>query len=506
MDTAFVNGGDCNLPTVTLSGLGATPVTFTATATANTWQFYDLSITNTSGFDGNFTLTFTASAKTVTTGNVWFDGVPDSPFITKVRHYGFQFDEANPVRRVNIFTQATEPVAAAYTGVTINGGTKRVSFGTGTADTFQKVYDYSQAWGVLNIASDMPWVRSGALLSLNDGWTVVDPQITGVTWGGGTIEFNNPGFIDGSFDSNTFNFNTAGTYDISAGTFAGTITLNNTSGGGVLVVLIPANIDYINNAPGSITVQEVIPQADASITGIVSGSRLQVYNQTTSTEIANLIVAGTSWSLSYPEGNPFTTGDIVRIRLAYQSGTTAKIPVQYRTVATASGWSILADQQDDTVYIQNAIDGDTVTEFIEDFPNVEIDINDPDGVTTVQRAYAWYISGQMTADGIRFFHGGMIAEDDVNYRINVGVVDMKIQNVNVNPVRVIGGRLYRSDGSTVITPGGGGVQMEYGRAYAVETGVSGLTPAESDRLMQSALQTTAQDAARNAALAAALSA
>ena len=286
-----------------------------------------------------------------------------------------------------------------------------------------------------------------------------------------------------------------------------TLKIRNNSATNAVTVAIPTGITFSTSTAGG-TINVITPSvtAEGSITNIVTGSRLQVYNETTATEVFNDIVVGTTYSNTYTEGTTFTTGDIVRIRLAYQSGTTAKIPVQYRTVATASGWSILADQQDDTVYIQNAIDGDTVTEFVDDFPNVEIDINDPDGVTTVQRGYAWYISGQMTADGIRFFHGGMTAEDDVNYRINVGVVDMKIQNINVNPVRVIGGRLYRSDGSTVITPGGGGVQMEYGRAYAVETGVSGLTPAESDRLMQTALEVTAQAAKDNAALAAALSA
>jgi hypothetical protein len=227
----------------------------------------------------------------------------------------------------------------------------------------------------------------------------------------------------------------------------------------------------------------VAPPLVYTVSNIFAGSRLQVFNQTKNTEIFNDIVVGTSYSNTYAEGTAFSAGDIVRVRLAYQSGTTAKVPVQYRTVSTINGWSILADQQDDTVYIQNAIDGDTVTEFIEDFPNVEIDINDPDGVTTVQRGYAWYVAGQMTPNGLRFFHGGMVAEDDVNYRIQVDIVDMRIQNINASPVLVTGGRLYRSDGATVITPGGGGVQMEYGRAYAVETGVSGLTPAEADKLM-----------------------
>lgn len=272
-----------------------------------------------------------------------------------------------------------------------------------------------------------------------------------------------------------------------------TLKIRNNSATNAVTVAIPTGIAFsTSTAGGTITVITPSVTATGQVTNIVTGSRIQVYNETTDTEIFNDIVSGTTYSNTYTEGTDFTAGDIVRVRLAYHSGATAKVPVQYRTVATTAGWSILADQQDDAVYNLNAIDGDTVTEFVEDFPNVQIDVDDPDGVTTPQRGYAWYVTGQLTADGIRFFHGGMTAEDAFNYRINVDVVNMTIQNINANPLRIIGGRIYRSDGSTVIAAGGGGVQLEYGRAYAVETGVSGLTPDESSRLFSLALQATLQ--------------
>ena len=503
--------GASTLPSVTVSGLGITPVVATmgAGTAADTWETLTLNATNSGAFDGLLTVTLTAQSATAG-AKAWFAGIPYAPFVTRARHYGFLFNETIPTLSANPYTVASEATAAAYTGVTINATTKRVSFGVGTADTLAKVYDYSQAWAVTNIDKEVPWQRAGALLSLTSGWTVVDPAIPGATWGGGTIEWNTPGAITGSFDSTTFRFNTAGTYDLSGGTFAGTINLTNTSGGGVIVIVLPSGITYTNSDPGSITVEVAVESATASITNIVPGSRLQVYNVTTATEMVNTIVAGTSWTASYPNGTGYSTGDVVRVRLAWMDGTDAKLPIEYTTVAASGGWAVLASQPDDTVYNRNAIDGDTCTEFSHDFVNVQVDVNDLDGSTEVQRGYAWFIAGQMTADGIKYFFGGITAEDEVNYRINVDRVNMRIQNIRENSnLTVRGGNMYRSDGTDIFAPGASGstASLSYGRAYKViVSGASVLSPEESARLMSTALETTAQAAKNNAALAAALSA
>lgn len=503
MDTAYYNGGDCNLPTVSLSGLGATPVTFTATSAANNaWQQYDISITNTAGYDGNFTLTFTANAKTVSTGTVYFDGVPDAPFITKARHYGFVFNETSPTVQVNPYTVASEATAAAYTGTTINTTTKRVSFGAGTIDTLAKLYDYSQAWGCLNIDKDMPWTRAGALLSLATGWTVVSPTIPGVTWGGGNVEFGTPGTVNQSFDSSDITFTAAGTYDMGGSVFAGTVEFINTSGGAV-TVKVPAGTSYTNTGP-NITVDVAVDSAHAVVSNIVAGSRLQIYNVTTATEMVNTIVVGTSYSADYFDGTGYTAGDVVRVRLAWYSGATAKLPVEYRTVATEAGWTILADQQDDAIYNANAIDGDDCTEFSHDFLNVQVDVGDADGSTTPQRGYAWFIAGQSTADGIRYFFGGIQALDAANYRINAGTVNLKVQNTLVDShLMVRGARLFRSDGASIFAThaSGASASHDYGAAIPLETGVSGLTTEESSKLL--ALDTSNLDVAVSTRLAAA---
>lgn len=853
--------------TVEITGLGSSVTPFTK-ANDTAWEQFDLTATNSSGNDANFTLTYTANSSSGTTNIVYFDGVPDAPFVTKARHYGFLFNESSPTVTVDPYVVLSESAAGALTGCTINGGTKHITFGAGTIDTASELYDYSRYWSVNNLTLDVPLSRAGSLFSLASGWTVVEPSISGITWGGGTIDWTSAGTKNGGFDSNVFDFQAAGTYEFGGATLSGTIDFINTSGGAV-IVNVPAGTTYINTGPNitvgfptmtrgvsmsftggsasrvvrlfdagtqtvvatltspsytwseaasgsrtldytvledgylpvrvtglvvtgavtggvqsvqvqqttsrawqtpsgltfgtnlfyspstklagltaastlqnlystllsafrtesslqnkpfpmtengpnsfswidgsmfdlttypnsisllsrdgmryvdgsgnvtdvwaallsvgvptgmqvryqqqdgsgttnaqatgnidqlikikktgagafdytgylvlkaqgagydqaefdavgtygtledqlyvvgltptsngiaaqagitgititdhgaspvtwngktySITItdsgthsgQEILQyvrdlnqfnyhdlvqasggsyvtvrgklygdtgavlkgvrvlrganrhpdftshmsddgtayippvMAAALISGIVAGSRLQIYNVTTATEMVNAINATTSYSLGYPNGTGYSAGDVVRVRLTYCTGTTAKLPVEYVTIASAAGWSILANQQDDEVYIANGIDGSTVTEYSSDYVNVQIDVSDPDGVTSIQRGYAWYCDQMTGDDGIRYFYGAMVAEDAFNYLLNTDVADIKIQNTGTSGVTLTGGAVRRKDGSSPIAPGGS-VYIYYGRTYGLETGTSGLTPTEADKLL-----------------------
>ncbi len=326
--------------------------------------------------------------------------------------------------------------------------------------------------------------------------TYTDCQITGNTWSGskGLTINAAPGdysAIDIYFADNTGGHDVTLTptdntdpFDLSGLSVKSgqSLKIHNTTATAITVKLA-TGVTATTSGTGAITIEYPVVLANASITNIVSGSRIRIYNQTTDTEIFNDIITGTSYSADYTDGTDYTAGDIISVRIAWMSGTSAKLPVEYLAVATVNGWAVLANQQDDTVYNTNAIDGSTVTEFIADYPNVQIDVNDPDGTTTPQRCYAWYIAGQMTADGIAAYHGAITAEDEFNYRVNVGVVSLHGQNISTNPLLVVGARIYRSDGVALFVTGNGPVQMEYGRVYALETGTSGLTASESAALL-----------------------
>lgn len=263
---------------------------------------------------------------------------------------------------------------------------------------------------------------------------------------------------------------------------ATTATAN--SGNALTYIRIDANTNATDQQ-----IQYPLPFDGAgTISGITANSRIQIYNETTATELVNQIVTGTSFTYQYYEGVQITNGDTIRLRLTYVNGASARLPKELTTLAASNSFNFLANQTSDEVYNNNGIDGSTVTEFSADYPNVQIDANDVDGVTTVQRIYAWFAYVLYSEDGIRNFFGGLIAEDEVNYKIQETIVDLKIDNTNSStPLMVIGGRLYRDDGSTVIAATSNSVQLDPDKAYAVFIGGSGslLTPTEQAQLANS---------------------
>jgi hypothetical protein len=141
-------------------------------------------------------------------------------------------------------------------------------------------------------------------------------------------------------------------------------------------------------------------------------------------------------------------------------------------VATTTGFSVPASQQTDAIYVANGIDGSTVTEFTADYPNVQIDVSDPDGVTTVQRIYAWLKYTETTLSGINLWFDVITPTDEVNYLIDSTKINLKIDNTSASPVIIAGGRIYRSDGATIISATSGSVQMDPNRVYVTESGAS----------------------------------
>jgi hypothetical protein len=206
--------------------------------------------------------------------------------------------------------------------------------------------------------------------------------------------------------------------------------------------------------------------ATGTVTNLFAGSRVQIYNEDTSTELFNATVAGTSTSLDYYDGVAVSAGDTVRIRVA----KLGYLPQTLLAIATATGFAATANQQIDAIYVANGINGSTVTEFTPDYPNMQMDVSDPDGVTTVQRIYAWLRYTETTLNGIDLWFDVVTPTDEVNYLIDSAKLNLKIDNTSASPVTISGGRIYRSDNTTIIAATSGSIQMDPNRVYSV-TGI-----------------------------------
>ena len=266
-----------------------------------------------------------------------------------------------------------------------------------------------------------------------------------------------------------------------SGTYTATVTLPfvDVFNGSSVLLNADSAPTVIQQTDGTITV--IAPQAQASVTGIVTGSRLLVYNETKAALVSNDLVAGTSFNLGYDNGTTFSTNDIVRITIEYQSGVTAKKTFLASAVAGDGGWSILAEQVDDNIYIGYGHDGSTITNFTADYVDSELDITFASD-WYASEMYSWFVYNKTTALGIHT-SAFLTAVDAANLQI-LG----KIDNLSTaSLVQLDNIRIFRPDGTYPVkqpSTGGGGVDVVWRNTILiVETGVSGLTPPESSKLL-----------------------
>lgn len=190
------------------------------------------------------------------------------------------------------------------------------------------------------------------------------------------------------------------------------------------------------------------------------------------------------YSNSWTDGEHFTSGDTIRMRWVDEDD----LEITSNGVATAAGTTTFLDTpSDDTVYDSYAIDGSTVTEYSSDYPNVQVDLADPDNVFYLDRFYAWWKYNLTTEGGIRNFFGGVTATDTSNLLINNGTLDIYFDNTQAASARqgdtIV---LKRADGAypqVTTTSGGGGLGFYYaGIGYSTSSG-SGLDTTERNKLL-----------------------
>lgn len=315
-----------------------------------------------------------------------------------------------------LITEISKTVVDAYTAI----------------DTPQKFYDRAKSYLVDNYLGEISPIvnRDGVTINAGAYNIIFDTTATeAFSISGSTITLNSANY-NGTIIT------------------TGLVTLNSTSYGG-----------SITDSSGTRSF------GSYSITNLVSGSRVQIYNVSKSSEIYNDIVNNT-----YLNGGFITEmsdGDSIRIRVAYQSGVSSKEPQEIFATCRVPSWEAQANQVDAAEYNLFAHDGSAINEFSLDLSNnkIEVNISDADNSTQIQRVASWYYAELMTSDGIANLFGAIswIASNQIS--IDVSKVDLKLDNTKSTPLLLTGGRLYRTDDTTIIASTSNSVQIDYSPIY-----------------------------------------
>lgn len=278
---------------------------------------------------------------------------------------------------------------------------------------------------------------------------------------------------------------TPGTYDFEGNSFTGygadttTDAAIYNNSGGAITLTIPSGDDtptIRNGAGASTTIVQPTDNQSVTISGATAGSRIQIYDLTSDTELYN----GTpTFPYTWTDTNPYVADREIRLRVAYVNGTSAKQFIDTvigTSTSTTPAVAYLVNQTNDTVYNANAIDGSTITTVTIDDNNLLIEVDT--GTISVKDIYAYEMYWLFTATGIADEGKAVVAVDVANYAI----YGFKVKNVSSPsvPLTITGG--WVTDGDTgvaidIVDTSGGTIFLAPDHVVAYATG-SGVTPGD----------------------------
>lgn len=180
------------------------------------------------------------------------------------------------------------------------------------------------------------------------------------------------------------------------------------------------------------------PSSTITLSGITAGSRVQLYDTANGVELLN------STSV-YTYSETYSVDRTLRVRIAYQSGTSAKNFIEANIGSTTSGspnLTYIATQTDDTVYNTNGINGATVAGITISDGIDRMVINIGGGSVSWPQIYAYNVYWLTTSAGIVDDGSIITATDNANYRVTL----FKIRNSSTTPLSITGG--YGVDSGT----------------------------------------------------------
>lgn len=197
----------------------------------------------------------------------------------------------------------------------------------------------------------------------------------------------------------------------------------------------------VTSAGATVVIAAPLLYQTVTVSGATAGSRIQIYDTTSSTELYN----GTpTFPYTWTDSVAAAADRAIRLRVSYVSGVTAKdfIEANIGTCGQTSGTaavSYLVNQVADATYNSNAIDGPAIyaTSGITftDAATDRVNCNIGGGAVTYKTIYACFVYWNFTSTGIANDFTYISAPDTANYLLS----GMKIRNTSATDLSVTGG-------------------------------------------------------------------
>ena len=225
----------------------------------------------------------------------------------------------------------------------------------------------------------------------------------------------------------------------------------------------------------------LLPQLLLSVSNLAAGSRVKVRNETTGLTTFNDVVAGTVYSAYYDQDVDYSEGDVLTVYVQRIDKNEFKATV----VVSASGWSALVAQTNDSVYSAINIDGSGILNYSADYTALTVKVTTAVDFT-IADFYAWWKYNLSSEAGIDW-SSVITAQDQANFLLLNSVVDLFLDNATTtNLFQTDNRRFYREDGeypALTTTSGTGGLDINWRNTVIIaETATSGLTPEEAAKL------------------------
>ena len=215
-----------------------------------------------------------------------------------------------------------------------------------------------------------------------------------------------------------------------------------------------------------------------SVTGLVAGSRLRVYNKTTSAQVVNEVVSGTSYTGLYPEGTGYSVGNVLDLRATKID----KLEFSVTVVVGSTGWNSLVSQSANPVYAAHGVNGATVSGISWDSGNLQFDFNDADNQINGADIGAWYYYFITTEVGIAEAFKAL-NWPQINKITNVtSNVSMTFDNTKSTPLRINNCWIDKDNGSSIIATASNSIQIDPPAVFVAQADSSGLTPEQATEL------------------------